>query len=326
MSDQPTFTARIPADIEREDRILAGLTARQVAILAAAGVVLWLAFIATRDVVPLAVFAAVALPVAAVVTGVALGRRDGLSLDRLLVAAIRQARAPCRLVVAPEGVPAPPDWAAAGHGAGDVALPAPLRLPAQAISADGVIDLGADGAAVICAASTVSFALRTPAEQMALVGVFARWLHSLTGPAQILVRAEDIDVTPLINGLRQRAPTLPHPALERGASEHADFLAELAGRRDLLRSQVLIVLREPRGRSPGLPQRPARDAGAGQRALRRADETARALTPAGISVRLLAGGEAAAVLTSCCNPLRATPTRPSAWQAAPSDVITGATP
>lgn len=184
---------------------------------------------------------------------------------------------------------------------------------------------------MICAASTVNFALRTPQEQMALVGVFARWLHSLTGPAQILVRSEDIDVAPLISGLHNRAPSLPHPALERAATEHAEFLTGLAGRRDLLRSQVLIVLREPRGRSPGLPQRPARgsirgpvrDSGAGQRVLRRADETARALSPAGINLRVLSGGEAAAVLASCCNPLRATPAHAAAWQAAPADVITG---
>src|SRR5918992_1623184 len=190
MSDHQTYSARIPADIEREDRILAGLTARQVAIFATAGVVLWLAFIATRDLVPLAAFAAAALPLGAFIAAVALGSRDGLSLDRLLLAAARQARSPRRLVVAPEGVAAAPDWVAADAAP----LPAPLRLPARAISADGVIDLGGDGAAVICAASTVSFALRTPQEQMALVGVFARWLHSLTGPAQILVRAEDIDV------------------------------------------------------------------------------------------------------------------------------------
>ena len=42
---------RIPADVEREDRILAGLTARQLAILAVPAVVLWVAYEATRRVV-----------------------------------------------------------------------------------------------------------------------------------------------------------------------------------------------------------------------------------------------------------------------------------
>jgi hypothetical protein len=40
----------------------------------------------------------------------AVGRRDGLSLDRLLAAALHQARSPRRLVPAPEGVAPPPGW------------------------------------------------------------------------------------------------------------------------------------------------------------------------------------------------------------------------
>src|SRR6266700_3212461 len=94
------FAVRIPADVDREDRLLADLTARQVAILATAAAVLWLAFMATRHLVPPAVFAGAA----------ALGRRDGLSLDRLALAAVHQARGPRRLVPAPEGIHPPPHW------------------------------------------------------------------------------------------------------------------------------------------------------------------------------------------------------------------------
>ena len=49
---------RIPADVERPDRLLANLTARQLAILGVAGVVLWATYTATRHVVPAAVFLA----------------------------------------------------------------------------------------------------------------------------------------------------------------------------------------------------------------------------------------------------------------------------
>jgi hypothetical protein len=259
----------------------------------------------------------------------ALGRRDGLPLDRLVLAAIRQARAPRRLVLAPEGVAAPPDWV---NAVPDVPLPAPLRLPPQAISADGVVDLGADGVAVVCAASTVSFALRTSEEQAALVGVFGRWLNSLSGAAQIVVRAEDVDITPLISGLRAHATALPHPELEQAAIEHADFLADLARRRDLLRRRVLVVLREPRHGGASLGQRGTRggrgDAGAAQRVLRRADETVRALSAAGIRVQVLDGGQAAAALAACCNPWRPTSAPDSATattaggRAGPDQVIT----
>jgi len=93
--------------------------------------------------------------------------------------------------------------------------------------------------------STVNFALRTPAEQEGLVAGFGRYLHSLTAPVQILIRAQRLDLTGQIAELRDRAGGLPHPALEQAALEHADYLAQLAEHSDLLRRQVLLVLREP---------------------------------------------------------------------------------
>ncbi len=54
---------------------------------------------------PLPVFAVLAAPVAVAAAALAIGQRDGLTLDRLLAAAWRQARSPRRMVTAPEGVP-----------------------------------------------------------------------------------------------------------------------------------------------------------------------------------------------------------------------------
>jgi hypothetical protein len=80
---------RIPADVEREDRVLAGLTLRQLAILVVVGLVLYAAYAATRTVVPPLAFAlAVAAPVTVASALVVLNSRDGLSLDRLLLAAL----------------------------------------------------------------------------------------------------------------------------------------------------------------------------------------------------------------------------------------------
>ncbi|WP_420497789.1 PrgI family protein, partial [Parafrankia soli] len=85
-----THPVLIPADVDREDRIMAGLTARQVLILTLTAIVLYLAWAATRTLLPLPVFAVLAVPVAAVAALVVLGQRDGLSLDRLLVAAVHR--------------------------------------------------------------------------------------------------------------------------------------------------------------------------------------------------------------------------------------------
>ena len=300
--------ARIPADIERPDKIVFGLTARQAAILGAVALVLWLAFLALHHRVPVIAYLAVAGPVAAVAAGAVLASRDGLSLDRLAVAALRQARAPRQLVTAPDGVFPPPGWAPDAP----VVLPAPLRLPVGRVAPDGSIDLGADGAAVLVECTTVSFALATPDEQEALTNAFGRFLNSLTGPVQIVVRAESVDLTSAITRLEETASLLPHQSLEDAALEHAAFLADLAASRDLLRRQVIVVIREPAYRGRG-------EASAG-RALRRAEEAARALAAAGVRATVLDGRQAAAIIGAACDPWQYVPSGP------PDAVITREAP
>lgn len=277
---------RVPADVERPDRILAGLTARQLAIVAVAAVVLWGGYVATRRVVPVAAFGAVAVPIAALATLLALGKVEGVSADRFLVAAWRQHRAPRRLVPASGGVAPPPAALAGSVGP----LPAPLRLGFASVCADGTLDLGADGRALVCRASPITFSLRTPTEQEALVAAFARYLNSLSQPVEIVVRAEPVDLAPAVEGLLQAAPGLPHPALEAAAREHASFLCELGATRALLRREVLVVLREA-GR--------ATDA---EHLSRLAAEASASLGAAGVSLSVLDQAAAADALRRALDP------------------------
>lgn len=277
---------RIPADFERPDKLLAGLTARQLAILAVAAVALWAGYASTRHLMPAAVYGALAIPIGAVAAMLALGRFEGVAADRWVRAAWRHHRAPHRLVPAPDGVPPAPAFLATDPGP----TPDVLRLPVIGIGGDGIVDLGPDGLAVVCRASAVTFSLRTPTEQEALVAGFARWLNGLDQPAQILVRAEPVDLTPSIDALLDAAPALPHPALETAARGHAAFLAELAARRDLLRREVLVVLR----------QTSSTDAPA--RLQRRAAEAATGLAAAGVTLVALDGPAAAARLARALDP------------------------
>lgn len=337
MSPAVSEPVRIPADVEREDRVLAGLTARQLAILAVTGLVLYAAYAATRDLLPAAGFLVVAAPVAVAAGLLALGSRDGVSLDRLMLAALRQRMTPRVQVAAPDGVTAAPGWVTARATRLDDAIasaePSALRLPAEAVTEAGVVDLGPDGMAVVAVASTVNFGLRTPGEQEALVASFGRYLHSLTAPVQILIRAQRLDLSAQIVELRERAGGLPHPALEAAAREHADFLAQLAQQSDLLRRQVLLVLREPFTRTPTgrLPRllggRGDGHAAGLQRAAetrlaRRLGEAAALLSAAGIVVTPLDASQATAVLAGACNPDSLIP--PTAGLAAADEVITTA--
>lgn len=276
---------RVPADVDRPDRILAGLTARQLAILAAAAVVLWAGYAATRRLVPPVVYAVFAVPAAGAAIALAVGRIEGIGAERFLISGFRHWRAPHRLVTAPNGVPAPP--ASLARAAGPT--PAPLRLPIVDLGDDGTLDLGADGRSVMARARAAAFSLRTPAEQEAMTAGFARWLNSLSEPTQILIRSEPADLRPAIAALEDSAPGLPHPALETAARDHARFLAELAAE-GLLSRQVLVVLRQPRTSidADGLARRAAQAAGA--------------LGTAGVALEVLDQPAAAGLLSRAVDP------------------------
>jgi hypothetical protein len=285
------YATRIPADVDREDRVLANLTARQVAILSGTAAALWATFMAIRHLVPLVVFIACSVPVAAVAVAFALVRRDGLSLDRLALAAIRQRLAPRRRV--PGDVPATPTYLVPLA----TTPPAPIGLPVTGIRVDGVIALDDHGCAAVVACGTVSFALATFGEQEAMVAGFARCLHGLSSPVQILVRAERMNLTPLADRIFDAAPGLPDPQLEAAAREHAGFLAELAARSELLWRQVLLVVRDPET-TADVDSTPV---------LRQAENVAAALTAVGVDARVLDGPAVSAVLAAACDPNSSTP-------------------
>jgi hypothetical protein len=264
---------------------------------------------AARHVMPLPAFAALATPVALAAIALVIVERDGLPLDRLLLAAWRQARSPRRLVTAREGIPAPPAWAPAGGR--QAPPPAPLPPLWLDVWPDGVISLGAHGAATVAAVSTVNFALRSPAEQDALAAAYGRWLNSLTGPAQVLIRAGRADLTSAVAELREAAPGLPHPALEQAALEHALFLDGLAAERDVLTRQALLVTREP-----------GHGTTAAARAAQRAGEAARLLAAADLQVQVLDGGQVTALLAACADP--AAPGMPAGRLALPGQPVTSA--
>src|SRR4051812_41720067 len=133
-----THPVRIPSDVDREDRVLGNLTARQLVILIVTGFVLYAAWNLSQPWVPVPVFLAAAVPSAAAAVILALGTRDGLSLDRLLLAAIRQGLHPRLHLYAPEGQPPVPAWIATAKSE----PAANLELPARAVTEAGVVDLG----------------------------------------------------------------------------------------------------------------------------------------------------------------------------------------
>ncbi|MFI0410618.1 PrgI family protein [Actinomadura sp. 3N508] len=301
--DQRPMAVKIPADVDQPDKILYGLTARQLAILGGtAAVVLWL-WLTLQAVVPFPVLIAVATPVAAGGIVLAVARRDGMGLDRYAVAALAFLRGPKARITAGEPVQPPPSWCRMRGR-----LPAPLRLPVRAVRQDGVMELAdGDGVAVIVRAGTVAFSLRTAGEQGSLVAGFGRWLNSLDSPVQLLVQARPVDLSGLADHITAQAPELPDPALEQAAGEHAAFLAEISAAHDLLVRQVLIVISDGPPVSASMPwakarrQRTNRETGA-QVVLRRAAEAVQSLAALGVAAEVLDADACVAVLAESLSP------------------------
>lgn len=346
---------RIPADVDRPDRLLGPFTARQLAILTALGAVVYLAWIATRTVLAPPVFVAVTVPVATTVAVLALTTRHGLSGDQLLLAALRHRVRSRHLVSAPEGLHTAPRWVTGRARRGHTpptpspltrdAMPGPDAITSAVSDEIGVVDLGPDGLAVIAAAGTVNLALHTAEEQDSLVAQLGRWLHSLSQPVQILIRSTRLDLTGHVTGLHTAAESMS-PELAVAANDHANHLAGLASDEQLLRRQVLLVWRE----APDLTTAPASGGFGGpsatalagwvlggrrrarrhlttaarraaeSRLLRRVHEATELLAPLGVTVTALDHAQATAVLTSATRPGRLIPE--TADTAAPTAVIT----
>jgi PrgI family protein len=292
---------RIPADVDMADRIFAGLTARQLAILGGHALVLGLLYGVVGERVPLPLLGAIALPIACLGLLWATTSAEGTTWERMALSAVRHIGRPRKRVLAPEGIPSTPSWASTA------ASLAPIEFPAKDASPDGHVDLGDEGAAAICRASSVNFALRSENEQRALVEGFARLLNALDAPVQFLVRSSRVDLRGLVGAIDEAAAGLPHPALEAAAREHAAFLRSLGSRRDALSRQVLISFREPAWTEES-------ELGLGHRI-----EEAGALLR-GIGVRLIRqeGAEVSALLASSADP-EAEPPR----QGSPSGVVEG---
>lgn len=291
--DISTWQARIPADIDRPEPLAFTLTARQLLILAPVVLAGWGLFLALKDLVPLGVLGAGLAPVIGAAAALALGERDGLSLDRLAWTAAAWAASPKHLVAAPHGeVPALPRWAPATRRGPKLE---PLRLPAAAITHDGVIALDGRCAALI-SCTTLPFQLASGREQDQVLGAFAAVLDSLAEPVQILVQRRGYDLAPFTGLLRSNAPHLAHPALEAAAEAHADFLDELRHRHELSQQQILVAVT-----TTGHPAK------AGPAVLRRAEDTADRLAALGIRTQVLDGPMAEQALRQALAPPDGTP-------------------
>lgn len=301
--------ARIPADVETPDRIVYGLTARQLATLAVAAVTGYGIYKAAAHLLPPPVVVLMLVPVAGLAIGVALGRRDGLPMEIWLLGGIRYSRAPRRLVPAAGGqVSGAPAWAPPDPAR----TPSVLRLPARAIGETGVVDTGSHAVALV-ACTTVNIGLRTDDEQAALIGGYGRWLNGLAGPVQVVISAQRVDLSSHATRIAERAQLIANEALAEAAADYANFLDDLSMCRDPLWRTVTVAVT-----AHG-------DTGRDTEVARRADQAAGALAALGVQTAVLDGARVTSVLSVAVDPY--SPADASWRRARPgAPITTGDTP
>lgn len=277
---------RLPADIEVEDRLAFGLTARQLLLLAAATVAGYGLYALLASLLPGPAAVALTCPLALAGVLVALGRFEGLPADRLVLSAAHFLRSPRRRVLAPEGLaPALPTMPAGPRLA-------PLDLPVRAVLESGLVELEGGRFCLILRARGASFSLRGEEEQAALVEAFGRFLNSLTDPVEITIRSQPVELKPLIAALEQTALETARAALARAAADHARFLTKLTAGEGIRRREILLVLPTT-----------GRDRSSARAVLeRRGREASELLRPAGIELVVLDGEQAAELLAKALDP------------------------
>lgn len=281
-----TDRVRLPADVELEDTLAFGLTARQLVLLGATALISYTLYTVAASTLPLAVAATICVPVAVPGVVLALGRKDGLPADKLARHAVRHLLTPRRRLLAPEGIPAP----LPGQAPRPVA--APLELPVRAVYRSGLVELSDGSYSVLLRAASGSFALKSDEEQAALVEAFGRFLNSASDPTAIYVRSEPVDLADRAERLDAHATTFTDHALAEAARAHAQFLRELPAGGELRRRELLLLLCTR-----------ARDTASARTTLeRRGVEASELLRSAGAELTPLDGEQAAQLLARALDP------------------------
>lgn len=277
---------KLPADVELEDTLAFGLTARQLLLLGATALISYAVYTLAASALPLALAASVCVPVAVPGAVLALGRKDGLPADRLARHALRHLLSPRRRLLAPEGIPAPLPGQPSRPAA------APLDLPVRTVYRSGLVELSDGRCCVLLRAASGSFALKSDEEQAALVEAFGRFLNSISDPTAIYVRSEPVDLADRADQLDAQATSITCRALAEAARAHAQFLRELPAGGELRRRELLLLICTR-----------ARELAAARTALeRRTAETSELLRAAGVELIPLDGEQTAALLACALDP------------------------
>jgi hypothetical protein len=229
---------RFHADYETADRIVAGLTVRQLIVLAITAVTAWSLFLSISHATSMLVAGILCAPVGVAGAVLIANAPDGTPMDRYLLLLIRHVLSPRGLVAAPAGLPKLARKLMGRVGAVDI--------PVREVSAAGFIDVGRWGTSAVMRASAINLRLRSEGERQVITDCFGRLGNSLNAPVQILVSARGIDAGAIVSRVEEAAPFLPHRSLSTSALDYCRYFRSLIADENVLRHEVYVCLREPK--------------------------------------------------------------------------------
>ncbi len=107
---------------------------------------------------------------------------------------------------------------------------------------DNVLCLRGGDYRAVLEAQSVNFALKSEAEQEAIMAGYRAFLNSLSYPIQVVVRVLPTDVESYLAGLRERFGERGGDVLRRLALDHETFVRRLARERTLLERRFYVVV------------------------------------------------------------------------------------
>jgi hypothetical protein len=107
---------------------------------------------------------------------------------------------------------------------------------------DGVICLRGGDYRGVLEAGSVNFALKSEAEQEAIIAGYRAFLNSLSYPIQVVARILPTDVEAYLAGLRERSRVRASETMHRLALDHETFVRRLARERTLLERRFYVVV------------------------------------------------------------------------------------
>ena len=107
---------------------------------------------------------------------------------------------------------------------------------------DGVLCLRGGDYRAVLEAQSVNFALKSEAEQEAIIAGYRAFLNSLSYPIQVVVRVLPTDVEAYLAGVREQFSRRGGEALRRLALDHEAFVRRLGRERTLLERRFYVVV------------------------------------------------------------------------------------